>query len=259
MSDAHDGKEMPFVEHLLELRNRLLKVVLTIVVLFLIATPFANTLFTLLAKPLIRLMPEGTHLVAIEVASPFLTPFKLTLMASIFVTIPVILYHFWAFVAPGLYRHEKVLVLPLLLSSTLLFYLGVIFAYLVVLPIIFGFMLYVTPEGVSMMTDISHYLDFVLGLFFAFGITFEVPIATIVLVWIGVVTPDALAAKRPYIIVGAFVIGMLLTPPDVLSQILLAMPLWLLFEAGLFVSRLLLARKDKGVAIIPAENSDNIK
>lgn len=246
MSDPNsssDGSEMPFVEHLLELRSRLLKIVLTIVVIFLTLTPFANSIFSILAKPLVKLMPEHTQMVAIDVASPFLTPFKLTLVVSVFVTMPVILYHFWAFVAPGLYRHEKKLVLPLLVSSTFLFYLGMAFAYYAVFPFVFGFMLYVTPEGVEMMTDISRYLDFVLKLFFAFGVSFEVPIATILLVWIGVVTPESLANKRPYIILGALVIGMLLTPPDVISQVMLALPMWLLFEAGLFFSRFILTKK----------------
>lgn len=242
-SSSTNGKEMPFVEHLLELRNRLLKIILAVVIIFLVLAPFANSLFSVLAKPLVSLMPANTQMVAIDVASPFLTPFKLTLVLAIFIAIPLILYHFWAFVAPGLYRHEKKLVFPLLISSTFLFYLGMAFAYYAVFPLVFGFMIYVTPDGVEMMTDISRYLDFVLKLFFAFGVAFEVPVATILLVWIGIVTPESLAKKRPFIILGALVIGMLMTPPDVISQIMLAVPIWLLFEVGLFFSRFILAKQ----------------
>lgn len=237
------GKEMPFVQHLLELRDRLLRMILTIVLILLVLMPFANDLFFLLAKPLLALMPEGTQMIAIDVASPFFTPFKLTLVVSIFLAMPVILYHMWAFIAPGLYQHEKSLIFPLLVSSTALFYLGMVFAYYVVFPLVFGFMISMTPQGVEMMTDISRYLDFILKLLFAFGIAFQVPIATIILVWIELITPEALAEKRPHIIVGAFIIGMLMTPPDAISQTLLAIPIWLLFEIGLFLSRIFLAKK----------------
>lgn len=230
--------EQPFISHLVELRNRLLRVVIVVVVVFLALTPFANEIYTTLAGPLMRHMPETSTMIAIDVASPFLTPFKLTLVVAIFVCMPFILYQAWAFVAPGLYRHEKRMVLPLLIASSFLFYLGVVFAYFVVFPLVFGFLTAVAPEGVSVMTDISKYLDFVLTLFFAFGISFEVPIATIVLVWSGLVTPKALAEKRPYVIVGAFVFGMLLTPPDAISQTLLAVPVWMLFELGLLFSKI---------------------
>lgn len=232
-----DNGNMSFVEHLLEVRNRLLQVILMVLVVLLVLMPFANVLFSWLADPLLRFMPEGTQMIAIDVASPFFTPFKLTLMLAIFICIPYILYHFWAFTAPGLYNHEKQFVYPLLIASVGLFYLGMAFAYFVVFPLVFNFMISMTPDGVSMMTDISRYLDFVLKLFFAFGIAFEVPIATILLVRTGMVLPEDLIQKRPHVIVGAFVIGMLMTPPDVISQTLLAVPIWLLFEIGVFFSR----------------------
>jgi len=243
------GKEMPFVQHLLELRSRLLKIVLTVVVILLVLMPFTNPLFSFIATPLLNLMSgAGSKMIAIDVVSPFFTPFKLLLVVSIFLAMPVILYHLWAFVAPGLYEHEKSLILPLLVSSTGLFYLGMLFAYLVVLPLVFGFMIYTTPVGVEMMTDISRYLDFVLAIFFAFGVAFQVPVATVILVWLEIVTPETLVEKRPYIIVGAFVIGMIMTPPDVMSQTLLAVPMWLLFEIGLFFARIALAKKKKAEA-----------
>ena len=236
-SNSSSGAEMPFVQHLLELRNRLLNMILAIVLILLVLMPFATDLFALLAKPLIALMPEGTQMIAIDVASPFFTPFKLTLVLSIFLAMPVILYNLWAFIAPGLYQHERQMIFPLLISSTFLFYLGMIFAYYVVFPLVFGFMISMTPQGVEMTTDISRYLDFVLKLLFAFGVAFQVPILTIVLVRMGIVTPEALVEKRPHIIVAAFVIGMLMTPPDMISQTLLAVPIWFLFELGLFFSR----------------------
>lgn len=244
MLDSSNNKEMPFVQHLLELRDRLLKIIASIAVFLLILMPFANDLFHLLADPLLAKLPEGTQMIAIDVASPFFTPFKLTLVLSIFLAMPMILYHLWAFVAPGLYKNEKSMILPLMVSSTSLFYLGMVFAYYVVFPLIFGFMVSMTPEGVEMTTDISRYLDFVLKLLFAFGIAFQVPIATILLVRVGVFTPESLAEKRPYIIVGAFIIGMLMTPPDMISQTLLAIPIWLLFELGLVISRSMAAKRD---------------
>ena len=221
--------------------------------IFLCLFAFANDLYTFLAEPLLRHMPEGTSMIATEVASPFLTPFKLTLVLSVFAAMPVILYQMWAFVAPGLYQNEKRLVMPLLVSSTFLFYLGMAFAYFVVFPLVFGFLTNVAPDGVAVMTDISRYLDFVLKLFFAFGIAFEVPIATILVIWAGITTAESLAAKRPYIIVIAFVVGMLLTPPDVISQTLLALPMWLLFELGLVMSKLYTKKTD---AEVSTENPD---
>jgi sec-independent protein translocase protein TatC len=230
--------EQPFISHLIELRKRLLRVVLFVLVVFLCAAPYANEIYTFLSGPLLQHMPENSTMIATDVASPFFTPFKLALVASIFFSVPVILYHFWAFVAPGLYSHEKKMILPLLMASTLLFYMGVAFAYFVVFPLVFGFLTAAAPEGVAVMTDIAKYLDFVLTLFFAFGLSFEVPIITIVLVWTGLTTPQSLAEKRPYVIVGAFIVGMFLTPPDAISQTLLAVPIWILFETGLLCSRL---------------------
>jgi sec-independent protein translocase protein TatC len=229
--------EQPLVQHLLELRDRLLRVVAVVIVLFLCLFAFANDLYTYLADPLLRHMAEGNSMIATQVVSPFLTPFKLALVLSIFIAVPFILYQAWGFMAPGLYQHERKLVFPLLFSSTILFYAGMAFAYYVVFPLVFGFLAGVAPEGVAVTPDITYYLDFAIKMFFAFGLAFEVPIATILVVWSGMTTAEALAAKRPYVIVGAFVFGMLLTPPDVISQTLLAVPMWLLFELGLIFSR----------------------
>ncbi len=241
LRDPKTGEEIlpqqPFVTHLVELRDRVLRSVVAITILFLALFPFANTLYLFLAEPLMRHMPEGTSMIATEVASPFLTPFKLALIVAFFACIPYLLYQLWSFVAPGLYENERRIVWPLLFSSAALFYLGMAFAYYVVFPLVFAFLTSMAPEGVAVMTDINHYLNFVLKMFFAFGVAFEVPIATIILVAAGVTTPQSLAAKRPYIIVGAFVVGMLLTPPDIISQTLLALPMWLLFEIGLLLSK----------------------
>lgn len=233
-SDQPDiGVEQPFVSHLIELRDRLLRVVLAILVLFLALFGFANDIYHYVATPLMALLPEGQSMIATGVISPFLTPFKLTLVLSFYIAIPYILYQIWGFIAPGLYKHERRLVLPLAASSTILFYLGMAFAYYVVFPLIFAFLTTTAPEGVQVMPDMKDYLDFVLKLFFAFGVAFEVPIATILLCWMGTTNPDSLREKRPYVIVGAFIIGMLLTPPDMISQTLLAIPMWILFEAGI--------------------------
>jgi sec-independent protein translocase protein TatC len=233
------GPEQPFISHLLELRDRLLRGMVAVVVVLVVLLPFSNDIYTLLARPLLKHMPEGATMIATEVASPFLIPFKLTLFAAIVLAIPFLLYQLWAFVAPGLYQNERRIMLPLLASSTVLFYLGMAFAYYVVFPLAFGFFTSTAPEGVTVMTDISKYLDFVSVVFLAFGIAFEVPVATVLLVWVGVTTPDQLAAKRPYIVVGAFVVGAFLTPPDVISQTLLAVPMWVLFELGVAFSRFL--------------------
>ena len=238
-TDNSEGNlEQPFITHLIEMRNRLLCVVLTVLVVFLGLAPFANEIYTYLAGPLMQHMPANSSMVAIDVASPFFTPFKLALVTAVFISVPVILYQFWAFIAPGLYQHERRLIFPLLIASTLLFYAGAAFAYFVVFPLVFGFLTAAAPAGVTVMTDISKYLDFVLTLFFAFGLSFQVPIVTIVLVWTGITTPASLAEKRPYVIVGAFIVGMFLTPPDAISQTLLAVPIWMLFEVGLLFSRL---------------------
>ena len=227
----------------MELRDRLLRMVLLVLVVFLGLFPFANSIYTYVAGPLMAALPEGTSMIATQVASPFLTPFKLSLVAAVFICMPYLLYQLWAFVAPGLYQHERRLALPLVSSSVILFYLGVAFAYYVVFPLVFGFLTSIAPEGVAVMTDITAYLDFVLTLFFAFGLAFEIPIATIILVWMGITTPEALRAKRPYVIVGAFVTGMLLTPPDVISQTLLAFPMWVLFELGVIFAKVFPARQ----------------
>jgi sec-independent protein translocase protein TatC len=231
-----DETEQPLLYHLIELRDRLLRMVLLVTVLFVMLVPFSKTLFAMLSGPLLAHMPEDGSMIAIEVASPFLIPFKLTLFLAVFLAIPYVLYQLWSFIAPGLYRHERRLVVPLLVSSTLLFYAGAAFAYFVVFPLVFAFFAAAAPEGVSVMTDISRYLDFVLTLFFAFGAAFEVPVVTVLLVMTGMTTQKSLREKRPYVIVGAFVLGMILTPPDVISQTLLAVPVWLLFELGLYFS-----------------------
>lgn len=236
-SQSSIKSELPLVAHLIELRDRLLRVIATVLLLFLSMIYFANDLYELLAAPLMAHLPGDSTMIATDVASPFFTPFKLTLVLSIFLAMPMVLYQFWGFIAPGLYNHEKKMVLPLMASSTALFYLGGIFAYFVVFPLVFGFFTSVAPDGVAIMTDISKYLDFVLKMFFAFGLAFEVPIATILIVWAGISTPEKLAEKRPYIVVAVFVFAMLLTPPDAISQTLLAIPMLLLFEAGLFFSK----------------------
>ena len=247
MSEAEDleqSKAGSLMSHLVELRDRVVRMVVAILVIFLGLFYWANDIYVYLAEPLTRHLPDGANMIAIDVASPFLTPFKLVLMLSVFLAMPVILYQVWAFVAPGLYANEKRIAGPLLVSSIILFYAGVAFAYYVVFPLVFGFFTRIGPEIVNISTDIGRYLDFVLALFFGFGLAFEVPIATIILVAIGFTTPKKLAEKRPYIIVGAFIIGMLLTPPDVISQVLLALPMWVLFEAGLIASKILFKDRD---------------
>ena len=238
-----NDQELSFLEHLVELRSRLLKSCLAILLILLVLLPFSRKLYAWLSAPLTAVLPEGSSMIAIDVASPFLTPFKLALLLSLILAIPVVLYQLWAFVAPALYRQEKRLAGPLLYSSVFLFYAGCAFAYFVVFPLVFGFFTRVAPEGVTVMTDISKYLDFVMTLFLAFGIAFEVPIATIILVATGMTTIDQLSRARGYVVVGAFAAGMLLTPPDVISQTLLALPMWLLFEAGIVMARILLPHR----------------
>lgn len=232
-----DPKTQPLISHLLELRDRLLRVILLVIVIFLGLIYFANDLYVLLAEPLMSNLPQGTQMIATDVASPFFTPIKLTLVLSVFLAMPYCLSQTWAFIAPGLYQHERRLVMPLVFSSAILFYAGMAFAYFVVFPLAFAFLTSVAPDGVTVATDINSYLDFVLKLFFAFGLAFEIPIATVLLCWAGITTPEKLKASRSYVIVGVFVIGMLMTPPDVISQTLLALPMWLLFELGLLFSR----------------------
>ena len=237
MIDADHDQGQPLVEHLVELRSRLLRALLSVLIIFLPLFYYANEIYIYISEPLRAFLPEGTNMIATEVASPFLTPFKLTLVLSIFIAMPYILHQVWSFIAPGLYVNEKKIAAPLLISSILLFYAGIAFAFYIVFPLIFGFFTSVAPDGVTVMTDINKYLDFVLKLFFAFGFAFEIPIATVLLIWSGATTPQAMAKKRPYVIVGCFIIGMLLTPPDVISQILLALPMWLLYEAGIVFSK----------------------
>jgi sec-independent protein translocase protein TatC len=237
--EVEESKAGSLMSHLVELRDRVVRMVLAVLVIFVGLFYWANDIYVYLAEPLTRHLPENSNMIAIDVASPFLTPFKLVLMLSVFLAMPVILYQAWAFVAPGLYANEKRIAGPLLVSSIILFYAGVAFAYYVVFPLVFGFFTSIGPEMVNISTDIGRYLDFVLALFFGFGLAFEVPIATIILVAIGFTTPKKLSEKRPYVIVGAFIIGMLLTPPDVISQVLLALPMWVLFEAGLITSMIL--------------------
>lgn len=233
MSEA----EQPLISHLVELRSRLLRSVMAILLVFVVLIYFSNNIYDFIAQPLLSQLPAGTSMIATDVATPFITPIKLTLMVSFFVAIPYLLFQAWAFIAPGLYQHERRLIMPLVVSSALLFYMGMAFAYYVVFPLVFGFFTSTAPTGVTVATDIASYLDFVLTLFFAFGVAFEIPVATILLCWTGVTTPQSLREKRPYVIVGVFVVGMLLTPPDVFSQTLLAIPMWALWELGLFFAR----------------------
>lgn len=233
MSAAVENARMPLVDHLRDLRKRLVRCLLAISVVFAGLFPFAQALYTLISEPLRRFLPEGASMIATSVTSPFLAPFKLTLMCALFVAMPVLLHQAWGFIAPGMYRRERRIALPLLVSSIVLFYAGMAFAFLVVFPMMFGFFASVTPDGVAMMTDISLYLDFILALFLAFGLAFEIPVATFIVVWAGFTDVATLRRSRPYVIVGCFVVGMILTPPDVFSQTLLAVPMWLLFEVGL--------------------------
>jgi sec-independent protein translocase protein TatC len=232
-----EDQGQPLVEHLIELRTRILQAVVAVLIIFLPLFYFANDIYAYISEPLRQFLPEGATMIATEVASPFLTPFKLTLVLSIFLAMPYILHQVWSFIAPGLYSNEKRVAAPLLISSILLFYSGIAFAFYVVFPLVFGFFTSVVPDGVTVMTDINRYLDFVLKLFFAFGLAFEIPIATILLIWTGATTVESMASKRAYVIVGCFVVGMLLTPPDIISQILLAIPMWLLFEAGIIFAK----------------------
>ena len=242
---SSDEASAPLVEHLVELRSRVLRIVLSVLVVFLCLFYFANDIYAFISEPLRSILPEGGQMIATEVASPFLAPFKLTLFTAFLVSVPYILYQIWSFIAPGLYAHEKKLAFPLLGSSIVLFYAGMAFAYYAVFPLLFAFFTAAAPEGVAVMTDINSYLSFVLKLFFAFGIAFEIPVATVLLVLAGITSVEGLVAKRPYVILGCFVAGMLLTPPEVFSQTLLAIPMWLLFEVGILISRLLPRNKQQ--------------
>ena len=230
-------KDMPLLSHLLELRDRLLKALIAILVVFLGLFYWANDIYLLLAAPLKAHLPEGSDMIAIDIISTFLTPLKMTAYLSVFAAMPFILHQAWAFISPGLYQHEKRFAYPLLFSSILLFYAGLAFAYFVVFPLAWAFLTAAGPEGVQIQPDISTYLNIVLKMFFGFGIAFEIPVATVLMVWSGLTTVESLREKRPYVIVGVFVVGMFLTPPDVISQVLLAVPMWLLFELGIIFSQ----------------------
>lgn len=244
MTDPQSAQTFTIFDHLIELRSRILKALLSVVVVFLCLAYFAQDIYAQLAKPLIDVLPEGAQMIATDVASPFFTPFKLTLVLSFFIAMPFILHQIWSFVAPGLYQNEKRLVAPLMVGSTFLFYSGIAFAYFVVFPLAFAFFSSVAPEGVTIATDIASYLDFVLKIFFAFGLAFEIPIFIMVMCWTGFTTVASLKAKRPYVLVSAFVVGMLLTPPDVISQTLLAVPMMFLFEVGLLCASVYTKKED---------------
>jgi len=240
-----NDQEMTLIQHLLDLKASLTRGILAIIVFFIFLFPFANQIYTYVSEPLTRYLPEGTSMIATAVASPFLTPFKLSFVLAIYLAMPILLYQLWRFIAPALYKHERQLVAPLLFFSSFLFYAGGLFAYYVVFPLVFGFLSQSAPEGVTIATDISLYLDFVIKMFFAFGMAFEVPIVTILLIITGITNPEKLRHARPYIVVGVFVIGMLLTPPDVVSQTLLAVPMWMLFELGLLIGVMVIKRRKK--------------
>jgi sec-independent protein translocase protein TatC len=242
-SEAEELAEGTLLSHLVELRTRLLKISAAIVVVFIALLPFSKRIFSLVSEPLRDVLP-GKEMIATGVASPLLTPFKLTFFAALFIAMPIVLYQVWAFVAPGLYRKEKRFAIPLLASSILLFYLGIAFAYFVVFPLMFGFFTSVAPEGVEVQTDITQFLDFVTTIVFAFGLAFEVPIATVLIVWTGLVPIEKLTRARPYVFLGAFVVGMFLTPPDVFSQTLLAVPVYVLYELGIVMARVFAVREE---------------
>lgn len=238
--------QQTFVAHLIELRSRLVKAVVAILVVVIVQLPFAGKIYTIMAAPVMAYLPEGSSMIATGVLSPFLTPFKMVFILGLIISMPIILYQIWAFIAPGLYKHEKRIARPLLFSSIILFYLGCLFAYFVIFPILFQFIPAISPVGVNYMPDINSYLDIVVRLFFAFGLAFEVPIAVILMILLGITTPEKLSKSRPYVIVGVFVVGMILTPPDMISQTLMAIPMWMLFEVGIIVGRIL-KKKDSSI------------
>lgn len=241
--------QQTFVSHLIELRSRLIKAVGFLLVVIIVQLPFAGKIYSIMARPVMAYLPEGSSMIATGVLSPFLTPFKMVFILGIIISMPIILYQVWAFVSPGLYKNEKRIARPLLFSSIFLFYLGCLFAYFVIFPILFQFIPAISPAGVNYMPDINSYLDIVVRLFFAFGLAFQVPIAVILMILMGVTTAEKLANSRPYVIVGVFVIGMVLTPPDLISQTLMAIPMWMLFEVGIVMGRILKKRKANEVPI----------
>jgi sec-independent protein translocase protein TatC len=242
-SASSDSPQESFISHLVELRSRLLRSIVAVVIVLVCLFPWAKDIYALLAKPLLKVLPQGSTMIATDVTGTFLVPLKVTLMAAFLIALPYVLYQMWAFIAPGLYHHEKRLAVPVIVSSVVFFALGMGFAYFIVFPIAFGFFAGYAPTGVQMMTDIDKYLSFVLTMFIAFGITFEVPVVVVVLVRLGVVSLEKLRSIRGYVIVGAFVVGAIFTPPDVLSQVMLAVPLWLLYELGLLVARFVAVSK----------------
>jgi sec-independent protein translocase protein TatC len=253
MSNSEDT----FISHLIEMRDRLLRAVLAVVVIFVCLFPWAQDLYALLAKPLLAALPKGGQMIATEVTTPFFVPIKVTMMASFLLALPWVFYQAWAFVAPGLYQHEKRLGVPLVIASVILFLLGMAFAYFLVFPVVFGFIVGVAPAGVAVMTDIGKYLDFVMTLFMAFGITFEVPVAVVLLVRMGMVSVTKLREIRPYVIVGAFVVGAIFTPPDIISQFMLAVPLWVLYELGIVVAAMMgKTRPEPAPDYVPLSEAD---
>lgn len=244
--NKHDPSEQPLIGHLIELRDRILRSLMAILIVFLCLFAFANDIYEFVARPLNAVLPEGSPgMIATGVASPFFAPFKLTIFVSFFITMPYILHQAWAFIAPGLYKNEIKIAMPILVSSVILFYVGIAFAYFVVFELIFGFFTSIGPESITVATDIDSYLSFVLKLFFAFGLAFEIPIATLLLIFSGATSAESLGQKRPYVIVGCFVFGMLLTPPDPFTQSMLAIPMWMLFEAGIFAAKILHRKKEE--------------
>jgi sec-independent protein translocase protein TatC len=237
VADKSESAQETFISHLIELRDRLLRAIIAVLVLTVALVPWAKEIYALLAQPLLSVLPSGATMIATDVTGTFLVPLKVTLMAGFLIALPYVLYQMWAFVAPGLYQHEKRLAVPVIVSSFAFFLIGMSFAYFVVFPVAFGFFVGYTPPGVQMMTDIDKYLSFVMTMFIAFGLTFETPVVVVVLVRMGVVSLEKLKAARGYVIVGAFVVGAVFTPPDVISQMLLAIPLWLLYEVGLLLAR----------------------
>lgn len=246
--------ELTIIGHLVELRNRILRCVVALLVVFLALVYFANDIYAFVSAPLVSVLPESTSMIAIDPTAPFFAPFKLTFYVSLFICAPYVLYQLWAFIAPGLYRSEKEVAIPLFISSVLLFYAGIAFAYYVLFGLVFSFFVSVAPEGIAVAPDISSYLSFVMKIFFAFGFAFEIPVAVFLLIWAGILEPESLQNKRPYVIVGCFLVGMLLTPPDPFTQSMLAIPMWMLFELGLYFGKVFLRRKAAREAANP-ENS----
>ncbi len=252
------GAELTIVDHLIELRDRIMKSLMAILLLFLSLFYFSNDIYTFVATPLLSVLPENMGMIAIDPTSPFFAPFKLTFYVSLFLAAPYILYQLWSFIAPGLYQNEKALAIPLFISSVVLFYAGIAFAYYVLFGFVFAFFVSVAPEGILVMPDINSFLSFALAIFFAFGLAFEIPIAVFLLIWVGIVEPEDLTAKRPYVVVGCFVIGMLLTPPDPFTQSMLAIPMWMLFEVGILAGRLVRRKKAQEEALQQDPPSDDV-